>query len=109
MRKRGAAISHRELTTVLTTTMTTVGLADTSSYTTTELVPSLVEPSACTYGSEGWGFESLRARHNQTRAALTRVLSGIQMEDSSKNAVKQSAAQTRWRSHHEAKNRVRGL
>jgi hypothetical protein len=62
MRKRGATISHRELTTVLTTTMTTVGLADTSSYTTTELVSCLVIPSACTYGSEGWGFESLRAR-----------------------------------------------
>src|ERR1700694_3497210 len=62
MRKRGAAIWHRELTTVLTTTMTTVGLADTSSYTTTELVSCLVTPSAYTYGSEGWGFESLRAR-----------------------------------------------
>ena len=57
MRKRGAAISHGELTTVLTPTMTTVGLAYTSSYTTTELVSCLVIPSACTYGSEGWGFE----------------------------------------------------
>ena len=45
----------------------------------------------------------------QTRAALARVLSGIQMEDSSKNAVKQAAAQTRWRQHNLAKQRVRGL
>jgi len=35
----GADVSHRELTTVLTTTITTVRLADTSTYTTTELVP----------------------------------------------------------------------
>ena len=37
----GAAVSHRELTTVLTTTMTTVGLPDTSTYTTirTRIVP----------------------------------------------------------------------
>jgi hypothetical protein len=62
MRKRGAAISHGELTTVLTPTMTTVGLAYTPSYTTTELLSCLVIPSACAYGSEGWGFESLRAR-----------------------------------------------
>src|ERR1700687_1099460 len=55
------AVSHRELTTVLTTTMTTVGLPDTSTYTTIELASSLVAPSACAYGSEGWGFESLRA------------------------------------------------
>jgi len=43
--------------------MTTVGLPDNFTYTTTELVSCLVEPSACAYGSEGWGFESLRARH----------------------------------------------
>jgi hypothetical protein len=48
-----AAVSHRELTTALTTTMTTVGLPDTFTYTTTELVSCLVEPSACAYGSEG--------------------------------------------------------
>src|ERR1700758_3174713 len=44
-----AAVSHRELTTVLTT-MTTVGLP--STYTTTELVSCLVAPSACAYGSD---------------------------------------------------------
>jgi hypothetical protein len=42
----------------------------------------------------------------QTRAALAKALSAIQMEDTSKNAVKQAAAQTRWRSHNEAKQRV---
>jgi hypothetical protein len=41
--------------TVLTTTITTVGLPDTSTYTTIELVSRLVTPSAHTYGSEGWG------------------------------------------------------
>jgi hypothetical protein len=51
-----------ELTTVLTTTMTTVRLPDTSTYTTRELVSCLVTPPARAYGSEGWGFESLRAR-----------------------------------------------
>ena len=53
MRKRwDAAVSPRELTTVLTTTMTTVGLPDTSTYTTIEPVSCLVAPSACAYGSE---------------------------------------------------------
>jgi hypothetical protein len=33
--------------------MTTVRLPDTFTYTTTELVSGLVEPSACAYGSEG--------------------------------------------------------
>jgi hypothetical protein len=47
---------HRELTTVLTTTMTTVALPDASTYMTIELVSCLVAPSACVYGSEGWGF-----------------------------------------------------
>jgi hypothetical protein len=42
-------------TTALTTTMTTVGLPDTFTYTTTELISCLVEPSACAYGSEGLG------------------------------------------------------
>jgi hypothetical protein len=41
-----------ELTTVLTTTMTTVGLPDTSTYTTRELVSCLVTPPARAYGSE---------------------------------------------------------
>jgi len=45
--------SHCELTTVLTTTMTTVGLPDTSTYATMELASRLVAPSARTYGSEG--------------------------------------------------------
>ena len=44
---------HRELTTTLTTTMTTVGLLDTSNYTTRELGSRVVTPSACAYGSEG--------------------------------------------------------
>src|ERR1700722_2948058 len=46
------AISHRDLTTVLTT-MTTVGLPDASTCTTIELVSCLVVQSACAYGSEG--------------------------------------------------------
>jgi hypothetical protein len=33
--------------------MTTFALPDTFTYTTTELVSGLVEPSACAYGSEG--------------------------------------------------------
>jgi hypothetical protein len=46
--------------------MTTVGLPDASTYTTIELVSSCqVASSACAYGSEGWGFESLRARSLQ--------------------------------------------
>ena len=61
MRKAGGGVSHRELTTVLTT-MTTLRLPDTPTYTTIELVSRLVTPSARAYGSEGWGFESLRAR-----------------------------------------------
>jgi hypothetical protein len=47
---------------VLTTTMTTVEPPHAFTYTTTELVSCLVTPSARAYGSEGWGFESLRAR-----------------------------------------------
>jgi hypothetical protein len=42
-----------ELTTVLTTTMTTVGLPDTPTYTTIGPLSCLVAPSACAYGSEG--------------------------------------------------------
>jgi len=57
-----SVFSHRELTTLLTTTMTTVGLSDTSTCTTTELVSCLVTPPARAYVSEGWEFESLRAR-----------------------------------------------
>ena len=43
------------LTTVLTITMTTFGLPDTLNYATVELASRLVTPSACAYGSEGWG------------------------------------------------------
>ena|ERR1700692_4163497 len=35
--------------------MTKVGLPDTSTYTTADLISCLVAPSACAYGSEGWG------------------------------------------------------
>src|ERR1700739_4891803 len=59
------------LTTVLTTTMTTVRLPDTSTYTTSELVLCLVAQSACADGSEGWGFESLRARAAHSEGAGT--------------------------------------
>jgi hypothetical protein len=54
--------------------MTTVGLADTSTYTTMELISRLVAISACTYGSEGWGFESLRARRRSE--ALSVIVEG---------------------------------
>ena len=47
-----AAVSHRELTTLLTTTMTTVGLPDASTYATIELISCLVTASARAYGSE---------------------------------------------------------
>jgi hypothetical protein len=46
-----AVVSHRVLTTLLTT-MTTVVLPDTSTYTTMELVSCLITPSARAYGSE---------------------------------------------------------
>ncbi|MCW2651042.1 MAG: hypothetical protein JWR32_2018 [Mycobacterium sp.] len=52
MRKRGCRYLHRELTTVLTTTATTVGLPDTFTYTTIELLSRLVTPSARAYGSQ---------------------------------------------------------
>jgi hypothetical protein len=63
----GAAVSYRELTTLLTTTMTTVGLTETATNTTREFVLCLLTPSACSYGSEGWEFESLRAHSTQRR------------------------------------------
>ncbi|MET0997056.1 MAG: hypothetical protein ABWY20_24650 [Mycobacterium sp.] len=43
------------------------------------------------------------AEVRQTRSALARVLSGVQMSDGAKDPVKQAAAQARWRSHNEAK------
>lgn len=52
-----AAVSHRELTTVLTTTMTTVGLSD-ATYMTRELVSCLGMSSACDYRSEDYSFEA---------------------------------------------------
>jgi hypothetical protein len=61
------AVFHLELTTALTTTMTKVRPPDTSTYKTVELILCLVTPSARAYGSEGWGFESLRARPGQRR------------------------------------------
>jgi len=54
--------SHRELTTVLTTTMTTVGLPDTFTYAAGELVSCLIVSSARAYGSRG-RFHPLRIRH----------------------------------------------
>ncbi|WP_457142283.1 hypothetical protein [Mycobacterium sp. URHB0021] len=41
----------------------------------------------------------------QTRAALARVISGIQLRDDGKDPVKQRAANSRWRPHNEAKGR----
>src|SRR5271167_192734 len=70
------------LTTVLTTTMTTVRLPDTSTYTTSELVLCLVAPSACAYGSEGWGFESLRARPAQRPFPSLRKCLCVHIDDS---------------------------
>src|SRR6267378_2185590 len=50
------------LTTVLTTTMTTVGLPDTSTDTARELASCLLAQSACAYGSRV-RFHPLRIRH----------------------------------------------
>ena len=60
----GAVIdaSIHELTTLLTTTMTTFELPNTLSYATVELASFLTTAPARAYGSEGWGLESLRAR-----------------------------------------------
>ena len=44
----------------------------------------------------------------QTRAALARVLAGIQMSEGVKNPAKQKAADTRWRSHNLAKGQIGG-
>ena len=43
------------------------------------------------------------AESRQTTAAIARVLLGIQMERSTKNPVKQRAAQSRWRQHNASK------
>jgi hypothetical protein len=74
-----------ELTTVLTTTMTTVGLPDTLNDATVELVSCLVTPSARAYGSEGWGFESLRARPAQGRFACPSQSATLMVDDTSDN------------------------
>ena len=42
----------------------------------------------------------------QTRTALARVLASIQMQDDSRDPVKQKAAQSRWRAHNQAKRAV---
>ena len=41
----------------------------------------------------------------QTRAALARVISGIQLREDVKDPVKQRAANVRWRGHNEGKKR----
>jgi hypothetical protein len=43
------------------------------------------------------------AEARQHAAALARVLSGVQMERSTKDPVKQRAAATKWRQHNLAK------
>jgi hypothetical protein len=68
---RSAAVSHHALTTVLTTTMTTVGLPDTSTYTTIKLASCLVTPPAHAYGSEGSSSASMRCN------PLTMRLAGV--------------------------------
>lgn len=46
----------------------------------------------------------------QQRAALARVLAGIQMEEAAvKDPVKQKAAQSKWRAHNEARKRAQGV
>ena len=67
----GVSLFTPELTTVLTTTMTTVALPDTSTYTTIETVSCLVTPSARAYGSEGWEFESLRAHYSSVAVPVS--------------------------------------
>jgi hypothetical protein len=46
------------------------------------------------------------AEVRQTRAALARVLANIQMQDDSRDPLKQKAAQSRWRAHNAAKRMV---
>ena len=76
------SVFRTELTTVLTT-MTTVELPHDFTYTTTEIVPCLVAPLACAYGSEGWGFESLRARTTQRRFPSLWEVVLLHIDDSS--------------------------
>jgi hypothetical protein len=44
----------------------------------------------------------------QTRAALARVISQIQLHDDGKDPVKQRAANARWRAHNDSKKRSYG-
>ena len=74
-----AAVSHRELTTALTTTMTTVGLPDTFTYTTTELVSCLVEPSACASGSQGDGQQGGSRLINTTGHSTSLAITSMQL------------------------------
>src|SRR5262249_42047846 len=55
--------------------MTTIRLPDTSTNTTTELASCLVTQCARAYGSEGWEFESLRARTPSAATGFTDELS----------------------------------
>jgi len=55
--------------------MTTIRLPDTLTYATIELASSPVTSSARAYGSEGWEFESLRAR-SRARCPWHRVVVG---------------------------------
>ncbi|MDT5411176.1 MAG: hypothetical protein QOG14_3396 [Mycobacterium sp.] len=63
-------------TTFLTTTLTTVQHRGTSGYITSVLPSCLVTVSAHAYGSEGWGFESLRARSRSVSSAWADSLPG---------------------------------
>lgn len=50
------------------------------------------------------------AEVRQHRAALARVLAGIQMEETNvKDPTKQKAAQAKWRAHNEARKRAQGI
>jgi DnaJ-domain-containing protein 1 len=42
----------------------------------------------------------------QTRSALARVISGVQLREDVKDPVKQRAAQAKWRAHNDAKRRA---
>jgi hypothetical protein len=59
---------------MMTTMMTTVRLPGTLNYATVELASCLATPSARAYGSEGWGFESLRARYQKHRFTCVNVM-----------------------------------
>ena len=58
--------------------MTTFRLPDTLNYTTVEFTSCLVTPSAHAYGSEGWEFESRRARRVQMRRRSEALSVGVE-------------------------------